>query len=91
MSETDNRNPRARTIALAGLFQLSALYLQRNDINDISPLVENSGIGEFDFVYLEYNPIDCEDNDTVHNLRALENRYVYLTCDCMPNVDNWWD
>ncbi|MFC1794152.1 hypothetical protein ACFL3Q_11260, partial [Planctomycetota bacterium] len=43
---------------LSGLTQLSHLWLHDNNIRDIQPLVNNSGLGADDFVELTSNPLN---------------------------------
>ena len=59
---------------LSGLNRLSWLDLSNNKIADISPLLENSGLGEGDFVDLRHNPLD-DDSINVHII-ALKERGV---------------
>ena len=68
--------------ALSGLSSLRYLYLQNNTISDLYPLVENTGLGEGDTVYLRGNLIDCGDPTTQDNIAALEARFVTLYHDC---------
>jgi hypothetical protein len=53
-----------------------------NQISDISPLVDNSGIDSEDVVYITDNPLDCEDPDTLEDIQTLKDRYVTLVHDC---------
>ena len=49
------------------------LYLARNQISDISPLVANSGLGEGDEVWLGNNNLDLsEGSEDLENITALE-------------------
>ncbi|MCA9445222.1 MAG: leucine-rich repeat domain-containing protein, partial [Candidatus Omnitrophica bacterium] len=45
---------------LAGLTSLTSLNLYNNNIRDIQPLVENSGLGEGDWININENPLGCE-------------------------------
>ncbi|OQX56639.1 MAG: hypothetical protein B5M53_00425 [Candidatus Cloacimonas sp. 4484_209] len=53
------------------------LDLSYNQISDISPLVENSGIDEGDFVDICHNPLNSQSIETY--IPELENRGVELT------------
>ncbi len=56
---------------------LTWLYLSANQISDISPLVENSGLGVGDEVWLEINNLDLsEGSEDIQNIKALEDRGV---------------
>ena len=58
---------------------LTELTLHGNQISDISPLLENSGLGEGDEVYLEDNNLDLwEGSEDLENIRALEDRGVVV-------------
>ena len=63
---------------LASLTNLTVLSLRGNQISDISPLVENSGLGEGDYVLLEKNNnLDLsEGSEDLENIRQLEGRGV---------------
>ena len=57
--------------ALAGLNNLEHLELQGNNISDISPLVENSGLSRGDVVWLDNNPLsNTSVNDYISQLEA---------------------
>ena len=57
------------------LTSLTWLRLSENQISDISPLVENSGLGEGDEVWLEDNDLDLtEGSEDMDNIRQLEER-----------------
>ena len=43
--------------ALSSLINLIYLHLQYNEISDINPPVQNEGLGDWDFVGLEGNPL----------------------------------
>ncbi len=55
--------------ALSGLISLWDLSLTSNRISDISPLLSNSGIGDSDYLSLDYNPLSqvalCTDIPTL--------------------------
>ena len=58
---------------------LTELTLHGNQISDISPLLENSGLGEGDEVYLEDNNLDLwEGSDNMENIKALEDGGVVV-------------
>ncbi len=62
---------------LASLTNLEWLNLSMNQISDISPLVENSGLGEGDYVLLWINNLDLsEGSKDLENTRQLEKRGV---------------
>ena len=64
---------------LASLTNLTWLSLRNNQISDISPLVENSGLGEGDYVLLKYNNLDLsEGSEDMENIRQLEGRGVLV-------------
>jgi len=51
-----------------------------NYISDITPLVENSGLGTGDEVYLETNNLDLtEGSDDMQNIKTLQDRGVEVT------------
>ncbi len=62
---------------LTGLWRLIALDLSGNQITDISPLVANNGLGRYDLVYLERNPLS--DQAMNEQIPALEARGVSVT------------
>lgn len=60
-----NHNQISDISALSGLMNLNILHLESNRITDIFPLVENTGLGLDDFLYIQYlgiytNPISQE-------------------------------
>jgi hypothetical protein len=65
-------------VALTGLTQLNHLDLVGNDIQDLSPLLDNAGIGAGDSVELSGNPIQCGQPA----IAALRARGVILSTDC---------
>ena len=65
---------------LASLVNLGYVSLNGNQISDISLLLENSGLGEGDEVYLEDNNLDLrEGSEDMENIRALEDRGVTVS------------
>jgi Leucine-rich repeat (LRR) protein len=65
---------------LASLTNLTTLYLNDNQISDVSPLVENSGLGEGDTVWLANNNLDLsEGSEDLENIRQLEARGVSVS------------
>ena len=64
---------------LASLTSLTRLELWDNEISDISHLLENSGLGEGDEVWLENNNLDLsEGSEDLENIRLLEARGVVV-------------
>ena len=64
---------------LASLVNLGYVSLNGNQISDISLLLENSGLGEGDEVWLEDNNLDLtEGSEDLENIRALEDRGVVV-------------
>jgi len=58
------------------------IHLNENQISDISALVENSGLGLGDRVWLENNNLDLgEGSEDMDNIRALEVRGVDVRCE----------
>jgi Leucine-rich repeat (LRR) protein len=56
---------------LANLTNVTVLYLGSNQISDISPLVENAGLSEGDYVYLDENQLSSDSINTyIPQLRA---------------------
>ena len=77
-------NAEGRGIAdLSGLehaTNLTTLMLGGNQISDISSLLENSGLGEGDEVWLENNNLDLsEGSEDLENIRQLEARGVSVS------------
>ena len=74
-----NRNQISDISPLASLTNLTVLRLNNNEISDISALVENSGLGEGDKLWLEDNELDLtEGSEDMENIRALEDRGVIV-------------
>ena len=66
-------------LPLSNLTNLTWLRLNKNQISDISPLVENSGLGTGDEIWLEDNNLDLsEGSEDMGNIRALEGRGVIV-------------
>jgi Leucine-rich repeat (LRR) protein len=64
---------------LQGLVNLNMLYLAENQIDDISPLVQNSGLGKGDLVDIEENPLDLTDgSDDRDDIQTLIARGVVM-------------
>jgi Leucine-rich repeat (LRR) protein len=62
---------------LANLTNLQKLVLGENQISDISPLVSNTGLGQGDYVNLEYNLLNLTPgSDDMQNIQILQNRGV---------------
>ena len=64
---------------LGGLSHLTNLWLWDNSISDISPLVANTGLGNGDTVYLQYNPLSYQSIHT--HIPALQSRGVTVEFD----------
>ena len=64
---------------LEGLTQLTILWLYNNSISDISPLVENTGIGNEDWVVLRGNFLNALSINT--HIPALQSRGVNVEFD----------
>jgi internalin A len=67
-------------VPLNNLVLLNHLDLSSNEINDVSPLVDNQGISESDWVDIYDNPIDCFEQAA--NIQALRDRGVDLDTNC---------
>ena len=67
--------------ALSRLNNLIVLRLDRNSISDISPLVENTGLGSGDRVFLEGNPLNSASINT--HIPALQRRGVTVEFDAV--------
>ena len=65
--------------ALAGLTNLTELWLQNNSISDLSPLVENTGLGNGDFVHVTENFLNALSINT--HIPALQSRGVTVGFD----------
>ena len=61
---------------LEGLTKLWWLDLSYNNISDISPFVENSGLSDYEFVYLTGNPLSTKSVNTY--IPQLEARGVIV-------------
>jgi internalin A len=66
--------------SLKNLLKLDDAELENNHITDLSPLVANSGIGSSTHIYVENNPIDCEEQ--ADNIQKLREMGVFLYTDC---------
>ena len=60
--------------ALSGLNNLESLYLANNSISDIEPLVDNVGLSNGDYVWLQDNPLSDTSINTY--IPQLEERGV---------------
>ncbi len=65
---------------LEDLEDLNILNLEGNQIGDVSPLVDNAGMGSGDTVNLEGNPLSTTSCNT--HIPALKVRGVSITDDC---------
>ena len=69
-----------RTISvLSGLTNLRLLYLDDNNISDISPLAENTGLGNGDEVLLRANPLNYQSIKT--HIPVLQSRGITVAFD----------
>jgi hypothetical protein len=68
--------------ALAGLTKLTTLNLRINNISRISPLVDNLGLGDGDYVGINMTSIDCANAATLGDIAALESRGTRVVSDC---------
>ena len=59
---------------------IEKIRLEENALTDLTPLVQNPGIGAGDTVDISDNPLDCDTQAA--NLDALNNAGVVLTSDC---------
>jgi Leucine-rich repeat (LRR) protein len=69
---------------LTPLESLDEIWADDNLITDLTPLVDNPGIGEGDYVNVLWNPIDCVDQAA--NIAELEARGVELDIQCPCQV-----
>ncbi|MDA0323141.1 MAG: leucine-rich repeat domain-containing protein [Verrucomicrobia bacterium] len=77
----DLRHNRVGSIdALRNLEQIKVLLLDHNLVQDLSPLVENTGIGTGDRISLNDNDLDCE--KAKQPLEALRGRGADVASDC---------
>ncbi|MFO7881489.1 MAG: hypothetical protein R6U52_02990 [Kosmotogaceae bacterium] len=59
--------------------EIEELNLKYNEISDIEPLVDNSGLGEGDVVYITGNNLDLtEGSEDMQNIEELETRGVVV-------------
>ena len=72
-----SHNPIADVTPLEKLANLENLYMASNQIEDVAPLVANTGLGEGDRVNLENNPLS--DQALNEQIPALEVRGVSVT------------
>ena len=73
------RNQISDISPLASLTSLTRLELWDNEISDISHMLENSGLGGGDEVWLENNNLDLsEGSEDLENIRLLEARGVVV-------------
>ena len=79
---TTLRAERSDITDLSGLeycTNLTGLYLDGNQISDISPLVENSGLGVGVMIYLRENKLDLnEGSEDIENINVLKDRGVEI-------------
>ena len=66
-----SKNQIVNVAALSSLKELKSLDLSYNQIVDIKPLLDNTGLGEGDTIYLSNNPLsDASVNDYIPQLEA---------------------
>ena len=66
--------------SLASLTDIARLNLDRNQISDLFPLLENSGLGKEDQLDLNGNNLDLlEGSEDMENIRKLEERGVEVS------------
>jgi hypothetical protein len=63
------------------LNNLAYIKLNSNQITDIYPHVENTGIGEGDVIYIYDNLFDYNDPVIIEILQILEDRGVFIDCE----------
>ncbi|MBO8166587.1 MAG: leucine-rich repeat domain-containing protein, partial [Kosmotoga sp.] len=67
---------------LQNLTNIYFLDLDHNNIEDIQPLVDNAGIGNYDSVYIRYNYLDItEGSEDMEDINALKDRGVNVYYD----------
>lgn len=62
---------------LIGLTQMEYLHLAGNEIVDVGPLLQNTGLGAGDQINLQYNPLSQQSID--EHIPALQARSVIVT------------
>lgn len=70
---------------LTGLTALSGIFLEDNQVTDLAPLVANEGIGNQDYLDLENNPIDQDEQ--AENIQTLCDRGVVIYPFCDHDID----
>ena len=70
---------------LSGLTRLKVLFLANNAIADISQLLENSGLGEGDYVDLRHNPLN-HDSINVHFTDLVERGATVLVTGAVVDI-----
>jgi PKD repeat protein len=71
---------------IAGLMNLKDLWLGYNNISDISALVDNSGLGAGDMVFLYSNPLSCRVVRT--DIPILQGRGVTVYANAFPQCQS---
>ena len=80
-----SENAIAGVTPLSALVELEALYLDRNCLANIDSLVSNTGLGDGDYISLEWNALDA---DTLANhVPALRDRGATVRVSEMPSVE----
>lgn len=78
--------------AVEGLTNLQSLTVENNLITDIAPLVNNSGLGAGDAVYMRWNYLDLTPgSDDMNNIQALMDRGLYLFYDPQNRIVTFAD
>ena len=73
--------------ALSGLTSLKHLDLDDNSISDAGPLVDNTGLGRGDRIYLRCNPLSAQSVNThIPTLRARGANVLWTACSNRPPV-----
>lgn len=68
--------------AVASWTSLAQLYVNSCAVTDLTPLVDNSGLGSGDYVYLYSNAFDCAGQAS--KVQTLKGRGVYVYSTCPP-------
>ena len=75
--------------AMSGLTSLKHLDLDDNSISDAGPLVDNTGLGRGDRIYLRCNPLSAQSVNThIPTLRARGATVLWTACSNRPPVAN---
>lgn len=82
-------NPLSDLGGIEGMTGLEVVYLNDCILRDLTPLIDNPGIGGGDWVFLNGNPLLCADGTSVGQLKTLIRRGVRVEHDCelLPDED----